>query len=269
MRVVDRRAFLGMAAGMGLASCARMNPKKLIGDDGGTPALVIAAIGDSHITDAASASLLNVAVSSINANREVDLSIVLGDMANDGTLNQLTLAKMALDRLEKPYYVLPGNHDLEPGVGKPYANFNAVFNWKNWDHESHGWLLLGIDSNEGDGIDVSILPDQIEWLQSKLGGAGQRPIALFTHHPFNPNSAQYRVVNADEVLGIFAGHDLRLVAAGHYHGNQVEERDGVTFTTTAACSTQTENFDGTTAKGYRLIRAEAGVVTTEFVELSS
>ena len=64
---------------------------------------------------------------------------------------------------------------------------------------------------------------------------------------------------------VFAGHNLKFVAAGHYHGNQVEEHNGVLFTTTACCSTTRDNFDETPEKGYRLFHVTKDAIETEFV----
>ena len=60
---------------------------------------------------------------------------------------------------------------------------------------------------------------------------------------------------------------LRIAAAGHWHGNQEETRDGVLFTTTACCTSTRNNFDGTPEKGYRLFHLAGDSVATEFVEV--
>ena len=70
---------------------------------------------------------------------------------------------------------------------------------------------------------------------------------------------------ADEVLALFAGHNLRAVLNGHFHGNQEEVVDGVLFTTTACLSSTRGNHDGTDLKGYRLFHCAGGEITTEFV----
>jgi len=116
---------------------------------------------------------------------------------------------------------------------------------------------------------VTVHENQLQFL-TKIAERtnANRPIAIMGHHPFNPNTKAYRVINADEVLGIFSEHNLKLVAAGHYHGNQEETQDGTLFTTTACCSTTRDNFDGTSAKGFRLFHVgEDDSITTEFVEV--
>jgi len=92
---------------------------------------------------------------------------------------------------------------------------------------------------------------------------------LFCHHPLNPHTKAYRIKNADETLGLFADYKLKLIAAGHWHGNQMEQQDAATFTTTACCSSTRGNFDETPEMGYRLFHIQADVVETEFVVVSA
>jgi 3',5'-cyclic AMP phosphodiesterase CpdA len=268
MNSINRRAFLGIAAGAALSSCARVNPKRIIPRVGGPGSMTFATVSDMHLTDSVSASMLNRAVSAINAGKQVQFVAGLGDFADAGRYEELRLAKHALDRIEKPYYIVPGNHDLNPTLADPYQNFNRVFAWNNWDQQIGGWRFFGIDSNAGDGIEVTIPEEQLGWLRERLGESSQQPIGLFLHHPLNPNSKLYRVVNAEEVLAIFAGHNLRLVASGHYHGNQVETRDGVLFTTTAPCSPSVRTFDDSNERGYRIYRIEGETIETVFVPMT-
>jgi 3',5'-cyclic AMP phosphodiesterase CpdA len=267
---LSRRQFLGILAAYGLGSCAR-TPLKTTLDKlgGGRECFSFAALNDLHLLDARSSAIVNCAVADINGRSEVRFTVVLGDLATNGTLGELDLAKVCLDRLEKPYFVVPGNHDVNPIARNMYSNYETTFGHGNWRHDEGGWVFLGIDSCEGAASDVAIRPDRIEWLKKQVDHIKPgKPIALFAHHPFNPHTQQYRVKNADEVLALLSGHNLKLVAAGHYHGNQVEEQNGVLFTTTACCSSTRGNFDGTPAKGYRLFHIDGESIRTEFVEVA-
>ena len=129
-------------------------------------------------------------------------------------------------------------------------------------------MFIGLDSCNAAKSSVTIPDERIAWLKAQLRGIpSTRPIAVLAHHPFNPHTKRYRVKNADDVLALFKGHNLKLVAAGHYHGNQVEERDGVLFTTTACCATTRPNFDRTREKGYRLFHVDGESITSEFTEV--
>ncbi len=265
-----RRQFMGVLGAMGAAASARAGINIWPWNRDRSRVLTVAAIGDLHLLDVRSASIVGRAVQQINADPRVCCTVVLGDIASSGQLSELKLGGTVLSGLEKPFYAVPGNHDVSMAMDDVYGNFEACFGPGTWQEEEGAWVFLGLDSCNGDKSDVSIRPDRIAWLERRLKKIRRkRPIALFVHHPFNPSTKAYRVINAEEVLGLFAEHNLRLVAAGHYHGNQVETRDRILFTTTACCSTTRGNHDGTDSKGYRLFHLhEDGRVETEFVEVS-
>ncbi len=260
---LTRRQFVGLIAGAGLTGVARTAY-------GASDTFTFATIGDIHVLGENSTAIVGHAVDKINANPSVQFAVIVGDLAIAGRGTELDYAHQALKRLAKPWFVLPGNHDVNMTAADIYKEYNDRFGKPDWTNEREGWLFLGIDSCNEDKSDVSIRQDQIEWLKQQLDhDVSKRPIALFCHHPFNPHSKAYRVKNAGEVLSLFKDRSLRLVAAGHFHGNQVEERDGVLFTTTACCSSIRGNHDGSTAKGFRLFHVDNTSIKTEFVEVAA
>lgn len=258
---LTRREFIGAVGAFTVSTSAMAG--LFGGKDKGS--LNIATLNDIHALDARSTALLSRAVNRINADSTIACTIVLGDLATDGKLGELQLAKTALGRLTAPYYVIPGNHDVDMSNANILANYERCFGPGHWRREEGDWVFLGLDSCEGSASDVTIRPDQVEWLRRQVKHIKPaRPIALFTHHPFNPNTKAYRVKNADEILAMFAEHNLKLVASGHYHGNQVETHNGIVFTTTACCASTRDNFDDTPQKGYRIYRLGGDTVETEF-----
>jgi 3',5'-cyclic AMP phosphodiesterase CpdA len=202
-------------------------------------------------------------VDTLNARDDQDFTVVLGDLTTAAKPEEFALAKAGLDRLRKPWHAVPGNHDAnKEGV----SGYEQVFGPARWRHEYGGWVMLGLDSTQGVSSDVTIPPDRLDWLKKEVAAIDPAtPIALFLHHPLNPHSKAYRVKNAEEVLALFQGHALRLAAAGHFHGNQEERRDGVLFTTTACCAGTRGNHDKTTEKGCRLFHCKGDQIETEFV----
>ena len=271
---LSRRQFIGLVGVASLSGCAKLGLNKVadkvksIDVMPGSPGKVtFAVIGDIHVLDGRSTGIVNRAMAMMNATPDLRFTVMCGDLATDGNLTELNLAKSSLDRLKRPCFSIPGNHDVCMKAKDIYANYRKQFPESDWHSENEGWLFMGIDSTNENKSDVSIRPDQIEWIQEQLKKTNaKRPIALFSHHPFNP-STKYRVQNADEVLGLFSGHNLKLVAAGHFHGNQEETKDGILYTTTACCSTTRNNHDGTTSKGYRLFHIDNESITTEYVEV--
>ncbi len=263
---LTRREFMLFVGALGASSCARV--KVPLVNIGKPQPFTVAALNDLHVKDAGSTAYLSRVMDKVNATGHLRCSVILGDLSTSGKLSELNLAKGSLDRLTKPCMAIPGNHDVQGNSSNVFANFEKVFGETQWVHEEEDWLFIGLNSCMGGSSDVTIPPERLAWLKKQIKKAGvKRPLALFTHHPLNPNTKKYRVKNADEILGLFAGHNLKLVASGHWHGNQVEEKDGILFTTTACCSATRENFDETTAKGFRLFHFDDGKVQTEFVEV--
>lgn len=228
-----------------------------------------AALNDLHLQDAASAEKLGPTIDGINGREDIAFAVVLGDLTTAAKPEEFALAKGLFSRFSKPWYAVPGNHDVN-GRDKehPVSAFEEVIGPACWRHAQGDWQLIGLNSCDGLKSDVTLPEERLNWLKSELAQVdAAAPIALFLHHPMNPNSKAYRIGNAEAVLQLFKGHNLRLAAAGHFHGNQEETRDGVLFTTTACCSATRGNHDETKAKGYRLFHCANGEVRTEFVEV--
>ncbi len=259
-----RRQFLGLCAAGVCGACCAIEER----GSSETTAFTFAAINDPHVKDEPSVAIVERAVTHINANASVGMTLVLGDIATVGAKEELELARGALDNLARPWHALPGNHDVFMRDEDIYANYAAVFGPTHWFFEHHGWAFIGFDSCEGVKSDVTVAETELAWLREQAARVkpGQ-PVALCCHHPLNPNTASYRILNADTLLDTFKDCSLHLAAAGHYHGNQVEEPGDTLFTTTACCSSTRGNFDKTEARGYRLFHVKGDTVKTEFVEV--
>ena len=263
---LTRREFISLLGALGLSSCTTAHIP-LIGSV--KKPFKIAALNDLHLRGERSRALVDQAVQQINATQALRLAVVIGDLTSSAKLSEFNLAKDSLSRLRNPYKAVPGNHDFEEGAAHPFGNFEKVFGPLHWVREQGGWTFVGLNSCQGTESDVTIPDGELDWLRQKLEHIpSQRPIGLFLHHPLNPHTKAFRVKNAEQVLGLFAGKSLKLAASGHYHGNQVEERNGILFTTTACCSSTRNNFDGTKTKGYRLFSFDGDTVTSEFVQVA-
>jgi 3',5'-cyclic AMP phosphodiesterase CpdA len=271
---LSRRNFLGFSTLVGLSGCARIEKTKLgkitpefeCGDDG---VLKFATMGDLHMLDSRSAGIVGRAVNQINNDKAIDFTVVLGDLTTHGTLPEANLALQSLGRLKKPYYCIPGERDNNPTGGNNYEFYQRAFKKTQWRESSAGWVLIGLDTCDGTLEEPAVTQASLDWLKDQLNHTEKKkPIALFTHHPLSPGTQRGRASNADDVLALFTGHNLKLVASGHYHGNQEEERDGILFVTTAPCSATVDNDDGTTQKGFRVFTMEGETIQHEFIAVS-
>lgn len=213
---------------------------------------------DTHVTDTKSVEIVNDGVDMINADARVAFSLWLGDLTQFSKSDEMALVRMALDRLRKPRHAMRGNHDR---TGDHYAR---EFGEMKYSFEHAGWKFIMLDSNPGDKTPIDA--ERMDWLREVLAETdAEQPLVLCTHHPLYPNTATHPLAGADEVIALFAGHNLKAVLAGHHHGNQEEVIDGVLYTTTACLAVTRNNFDGTTMRGYRLFHCTEDAITTEFV----
>lgn len=262
--MMNRRRFFRLCGAAGLAAST---PGWAWAVPASGAPLRFAAINDLHIRHAGSERIVSRAVAQINQH-PVDFTVAVGDLGTDGLAPEMELARQALGGLDAPCFCVPGNHDFAPKEDNGYVHYEAAFEKREWrDMAPHeAWAFLGLDTCNATKSNVTVPPERMAWLEAQLEAIPpETPIALFGHHPFNPNTKAYRVENAEEVLALFAGHNLRLVASGHYHGNQVEERDGVLFVTNACCATTRGNFDGTEERGYRVYTLTGETIKHEFV----
>lgn len=212
---------------------------------------------DVHITDTKSVEILNDGVDAINADGRIVFSLWLGDLTQNCAADEMALARMGLDRLRRQRYTLRGNHDQRDGL------YEAEFGELNYTFDYAGWKFIMLDSNPGDKTPIA--EERMQWLREVLAETdAEQPLVLCTHHPLAPGMS-LRIAGADDVLALFAGHNLTAALCGHHHGNHEEIVDGVLYTKTACLATTRTNFDGDTRRGYRLFHCTEDGITTEFV----
>ncbi|NLN93974.1 MAG: hypothetical protein GX130_11805 [Candidatus Hydrogenedens sp.] len=267
MTQITRRNFLQLTSATALA--ASLPLFRIQAQTDTDSPFIFAGINDLHMKDSDCLPYAKRVIAAINADSAINGVVVLGDLATASLPEELALAKEALDGLEKPCFVLPGNHDIGPKEEGPLARYNRFFGPEHWVKEWEHWTFIGFNSCVGTASDVTVPQSELDWINEQLQSIDRnRPLALFCHHPLNPHSRAYRVLNADDILALFDGHALRLVASGHWHGNQEETTERTLFTTTACCSSTRNNFDKTNAKGYRLFYFGTDRLDTQFVAVS-
>ncbi|MCK5805520.1 MAG: hypothetical protein KAI66_21995, partial [Lentisphaeria bacterium] len=85
-----------------------------------------------------------------------------------------------------------------------------------------GWHLIILDSVYFKGAKLQhegrVDDEQLQWLRGELAGIpADAPILLSQHHPLNFPAIQTE--NEDEILELFAGHNLLYTLTGHKHYN--------------------------------------------------
>ncbi len=168
---------------------------------------------------------LQRAVEDVNAQEHIAFVLVSGDIAETGDYKSLMVAKRELDKLNCPYYIVPGNHDTkwsESGA----TDFKRIFGDNRFRLQFNGFLFLGINTGPiikmGDG---HVSPQDIIWVERQLKNVGKRmPVFIVTHYPLKDGD----VDNWWMLTDVVRKYNTQAFLGGHYHSNQVLNYDGIT-----------------------------------------
>jgi 3',5'-cyclic AMP phosphodiesterase CpdA len=132
------------------------------------------------------AGCLERAIDHLNALRpRPDAVLITGDLTNDGDAAVWAELRGALARLGAPLYPLPGNHDGRELMRAAFADLGLF--------QTRGPLcfavplgplrLIGLDSLIPGDPAGRIGPEQLAWLDARLGDAPRTPTLVALHHP--------------------------------------------------------------------------------------
>ena len=175
------------------------------------------AVGAQSVTD------LEACISDINRDKSIDFTIFGGDITEFGADNEIELAKSIIDKLEKPYYIVAGNHDAkwsESGCN----TFAKVFGYEHFDFDAFGIKFIGCNSGPNMRMAPALVPrESILWLDSIITAIpSERPVIFVNHFPMDTS-----VLNYFEVLDILKESNVQMLIGGHWHRNTVLDYEGI------------------------------------------
>jgi Icc protein len=217
------------AAALLAAACLEFTPHALPGDsdrdvheralerlataDAGRTGAVVALVGDVQRRSDEAAD----AVAAIDARGDVDLVIQLGDFTDLGTIDEFELMKAIFDRLDAPYLVTLGNHDL---LGNGERIFTAMFGPPNLAFTFARTRFVLLDTNSRHRDWDGSTPD-LGFLAAALAPSPDHDRAVVLSH-VPPTSADF---DPGLVEGLLAGVSAAAPAAlFHGHEHRLEQR---------------------------------------------
>ena len=182
-------------------------------------------VSDTHVGGAPTAADdLRSTVKDINADSSLKFVVITGDITEFGADAELRLAKTILDSLNKPWYIIPGNHDAnwsESGAN----SFRTIFGSETTSFQYGGYLFAGTACGPNMRMGPGQVPrENIVWLDSvldHLSSPGQ-PIVYMNHYP--QDSSQN---NWYEVMNRLKKKNIQLILCGHGHNNHLLNFEGV------------------------------------------
>ncbi|MBZ4187987.1 PQQ-binding-like beta-propeller repeat protein [Niabella beijingensis] len=187
------------------------------------PSFQFAQISDLHIGSHDADEDLRRTVRDINANPDIRFVIASGDITEFGADTEIQLARQLLDSLNKPWYIVPGNHDdnwSESGTN----TFNRIFGNEVFAFSYEGIHFLGANC----GPNMKMSPGQVPygnivWLDSVLATIPARePIIFVDHYPLDSS-----LNNWYEIADRLKRHNIQLYMCGHGHQNRQYDFEGI------------------------------------------
>ena len=147
--------------------------------------LTFALLTDLHVNPkSASDTALHQIVDEINK-AEFDFVVVSGDLTNTGSNAELEAVSNALKQLNKPYYVIPGNHETNWSESAG-GYFNHLFGNDRFLFRKNGFVMVGVNTGPfmkmGDGL---VKQEDLQWLARELNRtkANNEVLIAFNHYP--------------------------------------------------------------------------------------
>lgn len=183
-----------------------------------------ALLTDIHVTPGSKREVaLEKIVEEINRSG-VPFVIITGDLTNQGSDRELVNVKRILDRLVMPYYVIPGNHELNwsESAGKTFVDL-----WGNdrFVFRRDSMLFVGFSCGPymkmGDG---HIKREDVLWLEKTLQDQvtpGTR-VYVFCHYPLTDGLS-----NWEEIVSVIQKYPVVASFCGHGHNLELTSSRGI------------------------------------------
>jgi 3',5'-cyclic-AMP phosphodiesterase len=216
----------------------------------------IAHISDFHVGALAfRPDLLKDAIHEIN-DMCPDVTIVTGDITENGYYKEFERAAQYLDEFKSPLLVIPGNHDARH-VGD--QGFSEIIEKRcsTLDLKDDGIIVIGLDSSEPDLDYGKVGRAQQQFMEKELKQASEdklyKIIALHHHIIPVPKTGRERNVLSDagDILQSIIDGEANLVLSGHKHMPHVWIMGNTTFATAGTASSL--KLRGKTVPSYNTI----------------
>lgn len=190
------------------------------------------------------------ALAHINQWDDVDMVVAMGDICSKtGTNEEYAYAKAYFSTLQKPLYLITGNHDfiyadtLDANEKLQHApreiqeaklrHFQTTFNLPKLYYSviKEPYLLLFLSADEPSHL-AEISQEQLSWLENELSTHAKMPTIVFFHAPLNHTLETYKQwVNSPNFIAqpkkkidaiIKAHPQLFLWVSGHTHTSPLE-----------------------------------------------
>lgn len=235
-----------------------------------------AIISDTHLVPSNHPSVFTksekniiFAVESVNKNKDIDFVVFLGDCIDKSRMDSLTSFMNIVQHLNKPYYIVLGNHDSYSagGVAKEdFIKFVHMYN-KRQDAKETSFYFKGAPNAYGLILDGSswvvpgkhgrYLPEMLKETEKFLRFKKNSLVMIFQHFPIIPpnENVSHYTLDVEPYAAMLARHDnVILIASGHFHyKNLIVDDNGVYHISAPALGARATSAD---SGSYQVVKVD-------------
>ncbi|MHA3963747.1 MAG: metallophosphoesterase [Candidatus Thorarchaeota archaeon SMTZ1-45] len=158
-----------------------------------------------------------------------DFVIHCGDLTPFGQEEQYSAVSKALNAIEVPVHITPGNHDIRLGGGSRYVAYFGHARY-SYDFGQAHFTFFNTSAND-------VTEEEFRWLKNDLSQAQAEWKFVFTHiPPFDPRVGhEHSLMNettSSRLMALFSEYDVNTVFTGHIHMYNVSIRNAVRYVIT-------------------------------------
>lgn len=196
--------------------------------------MILAQISDLHIkTDGMksyrvvdTAESLRRCVAQVNALRQQpDAVVITGDLVDFGKPSEYAFLRQLLAPLQRPYYLLPGNHDERVALRAAFpehAYLQQGGERIEYVVDIGPLRMVALDTVIPRASGGELAPASLQWLDDTLAGQPLRPTVIVMHHPPFTTGIGHMddmgLANPDALAAVVRKHpQVERVLCGHLH----------------------------------------------------
>lgn len=160
---------------------------------------------------------------------KIDAILVTGDITDTGDLESYAAFREQIERLNIPYYLIPGNHDLKDPMLACFSDkltLDEKTQKINWVHDFDDIRMIGLDSSVPNVSGGRLDDLTLAFLSESLLNAQGKPVLIALHHPPFQSGNHFMdsigLEGTSKLESILSASqlDIRLVS-GHLHSTIV------------------------------------------------
>ena len=202
-----------------------------------------AQVTDTHYTVSSpyTADVLKAAVKDINSQPNISFVVFGGDNIDSSKEENLIGFLKIVNKLNVPYYVVIGNHDVfkSNGISKQrYIELIRKHHWfyrpskPNYVFKRGEFVFIVVDGAKETipGTGGYYRPKTLAWLDKQLSKYKRKKVVILQHFPLiAPNDSKtHRVYKPETYFEVLNKHDnVIAILSGHYHANMEKMENGI------------------------------------------